>query len=427
METDGSFRFILLVITLLFSAFFSGAEVALFSLDKKIVKDLKNSQTLIGKYISSLVEAPRRLLVTILVGNTIFNVAASIIAVTIAVSFANAYNYDLQLVLIAQIVILTIIVLFFGEVIPKVYASKNSLSFAKIVAIPLYWINVILYPISKTLTDLIRSVSKRFSNANMKTALTSSEFTDLAELGVESGTLEADEHELIHGLFSFKTITAREVMTPRVDVTAVSHTTTFPELMKIITESGHSRLPLFKENLDEIAGIIYAKDLLPYINSYGENEISLPKLAREAVFIPESKLISELLHEFQDNKTHIGIVVDEYGGTAGIITLEDILEEIVGEIRDEYDKEEQEITKQDENNYLVLGKASIDDVIDILGIDISSENDDYDTIGGFIFNHAGTIPQVGYKFKFGNYFFEVIELENNRISKIQISKHSGTT
>lgn len=374
-----------------------------------------------GGYIFNLLEFPRRLLVTILLCNTIVNVAVTIISVTLAIDIAKTYGFNQDLVLTIQIISVTLLILFIGEITPKIWASKYPVAFAKLVSIPLYWIGVMVYPVSKTLTDLIRVLVARIKIDKSKTAILSSDFTELADLGIEKGTIVEEEQELIHGLVSFRTVTVREVMTPRVDITAISDDTDFDELMSVVSDSGHSRIPLYHSNLDEVIGIIYAKDLLPYLkNEEMKKTLVLNKLARKALFFPETKLISDLMHEFLEKKMHIGIVVDEYGGTAGLISLEDILEEIVGDIRDEYDKEENEITQISRNSFLVLGKTSIDQINDLLHIDLYSENDDYDTIGGFILNYAGTIPVEGYNFTFKNHKFTVKEIVNRRVKKVQI-------
>lgn len=422
METESYYHLIILFFLLILSALFSGSEVALFSLDKKKLKEFKKD-SLVESYIRSLLEYPRRLLVTILLGNTITNVAATLVSVLMALEIAAKFNIANEYAIAGQIVITTILILLFGEITPKIWANKNPEKFAKAIAIPIYWISVLLYPPAKILTDIIRAVFSKLKYDKTRTAILSSELAELASLSAEKGTIEEDEHELIHGLVSFKSVTAREVMTPRVDISAVDVDTSFEELMKVITESGHSRIPLYENNLDNIIGIIYAKDLLPFLqNSQPRDMFSIRKICRKAVFIPENKYINQLMHEFQETNTHIGIIVDEYGGTAGLISLEDILEEIVGEIQDEYDNEEQEITKIDENSYLVLGKVSIDELNEILNSNFSSEIDDYDTVGGFIFNHAGEIPKTGFSFALNNYRFIVKEVVNNRISKVVVEK-----
>lgn len=423
MDIDWYFRLALLVCLLIFSGFFSGSEVALFSLDSKKIKEIKKEFRLIGNYIASLIEYPRRLLVTILIGNTLVNVWSSLIAVTLILDLARVFHWDVEIALTIQIVILTILILLFGEITPKVWASKYPVQISKFVAIPLYWVSVLVFPISKTLTDLIRYFVAKLKIDKTSTAILSSEFTDLASLGVEKGTIEEDEQELIDGIVSFKTVTAREVMTPRVDLAAISTDTSFDELISLITESGHSRIPVYENNLDNIIGVIYAKDLLPYLtNEELKKKLVLGKLVRKAMFVPESKLISDLMHEFQSKNMHVGIVVDEYGGTAGLVSLEDILEEIVGEIRDEYDKEENSITKINDKTYLVLGKLPIYELNELLEVDLASENDDYDTVGGFIFTQIGSIPEVGLSFKYNGLLFTVKEVENKRINKVLIEK-----
>jgi len=390
----------LLFLFLVFSALFSGSEVAMFSFDEKKLKIVKEKHSFLGSYIENMIESPRRLLVTILLGNTIFNVAASILSVTMAIEFAQKIGLSINIALILQIVFLTILILIFGEVTPKIWASKSPVQFAVLVAIPLYWINVLFYPISKTITDIMNAETSRLKKDRKKTALLSSELSELADIGIEKGSIDEEEHELIHGFVSFRRILVREVMTPRVDITALSKETKFDDALKIITESGHSRLPLYEDNLDNIIGILYAKDLLKFIGNESENKVvELKKLVRTAYFIPETKLISDLMHEFQEKKIHMGIAVDEYGGTSGLVSLEDIIEEIVGEIRDEHDKEEMEIIKIDDNSYEVLGKIDLDELNEALGTKLNSDTDEYDTLGGFIFNFAGTIPRKGFNFK----------------------------
>jgi CBS domain containing-hemolysin-like protein len=212
-------------------------------------------------------------------------------------------------------------------------------------------------------------------------------------------------------------------MTPRVDMVAISVDTSFDELIEIITRTGHSRLPLYRDTLDEIAGIVYSKDILPYLKKKElRAQLSLARIARKAMFIPKTKMINDLMLEFQEKKMHIAIVVDEYGGTAGLITLEDIIEEIIGEIRDEYDKEESPVVKQGTNTYLVLGKLSVDELNELLNIEIKPENEEYETLGGLVLNHAGQIPREGYTFQLENHKFTVKEVVNKRIKKVLVEK-----
>ncbi len=423
MDTDWYSHILILIGLLSLSALFSGSEVALFSLNSKKLEETGNRRSLLVKYILKLLDQPKKLLVSILIGNTITNVAASIISVTLALKIAKEFGYSTDFILVVQIVVLTILILLFAEVTPKVWASKHPLSFAKIAAIPIYLTNFILSPISKFLSETLKFFAESLSYDKKKSALSTEDFVQLADIGVEKGMIEEEEQELIQGVVSFRTITVQEIMTPRVDIVAVSVDTTFDELLNMITESGHSRLPLYEKSLDNILGIIYAKDLLPYIADKKLREnFSIRKIARECFFVPETKLISELMNEFQEKKMHIGIVVDEYGGTSGLISLEDILEEIVGEIRDEHDKEEETILKLNENKYIVNGKTTIDELNEYIGFELLEENEDYDSLGGFIFNHAGSIPEVGYSFEHNGYKFSVKDVRNNRIHKVLIEK-----
>ncbi len=428
MDTYWLIKIALLFLFLVFSALFSGSEVAMFSFDEKKLKIVKEKHSFLGSYIENMIASPRRLLVTILLGNTIFNVAASILSVTMAIEFAQKIGLSINIALILQIVFLTVLILIFGEVTPKIWASKSPVQFAVLVAIPLYWISVLFYPISKTITDIINAETSRLKKDRKKTALLSSELSELADIGIEKGSIDEEEHELIHGFVSFRKILVREVMTPRVDITALSKETKFDDALKIITESGHSRLPLYEDNLDNIIGILYAKDLLKFIGNESENKVvELKKLVRTAYFVPETKLISDLMHEFQEKKIHMGIAVDEYGGTSGLVSLEDIIEEIVGEIRDEHDKEEMEIIKIDDNSYEVLGKIDLDELNEALATKLNSDTDEYDTLGGFIFNFAGTIPKKGFNFKKNGFKFTVTEVSNKRITKVLVQKINNET
>lgn len=423
MDLDWFYLVILFLICLIFSGLFSGAEVALFSLDKKKLSTINKNKSLWLDYVLQLLETPKRLLVTILIGNTIVNVSAAIVSVGIAIQLADKYKISYNAAIVAQIIITTILILFVSEVTPKILASKEPLKFSKFSIIPVYWVSVIVYPIAKIMTDLLKMMSAKINFTLNKSAIIYDELTDLAEIGAEKGTLQEGEHEIINSLVNFRTVLAREAMTPRVDIIAIPTDANYSKVLKIITEAGYSRYPLYEDNLDNIIGIIYAKDLLSFLsNEELQETISLKKLARKAIFIPETKKINELLHLFQESKLHIGIVVDEYGGTSGLISLEDVLEEIVGEIRDEYDQEENDFTKIDDNKYIVLGKMKIDEFNELIGENFSSDNDEYDTVGGFIFAHSGSIPKDGYSFVKNGYKFIVKDVINKRINKVMVER-----
>lgn len=423
MDIDWAIKLITLLLLLLVSAFFSGSEVALFSLDKKKIESNFKKNKILSRYLINLINFPRRLLVTILIGNTLVNVAASIVGVLLALDMAEKLSVSTELALTIQIVLLTILVLIFGELFPKVAATKNPVLFSRIVAIPLYYFNIIIYPATEFITEVIRLSVSKFKLDSSKSAIEREEIPHLTSISREKGALEEDEHNLISGLVSFGSVTVEEIMTPRVDIVAVSTDVNYEKLIEVITQSGHSRIPLYKENIDEIIGIIFAKDLLPYSrNPDLRKGLSLDKISRTVLFIPETKLISELLKEFQEKKMHLAVVVDEYGGTSGIVTLEDIVEEVVGEIWDEYDKEENPITKIEENKWIVLGKVSVDEINENLGTEITNDDEEFDTLGGFILNQAGSIPQENFNFVFNNFRYTVKEVQKKRVKKILIEK-----
>jgi gliding motility-associated protein GldE len=423
LEFDWLVKLIILILFLAASAFFSGSEVALFSLDKRKIKKHFKSHSLKLKYIDSLLEKPRRLLVTILIGNTVFNVAASIVAVTIAIEVAPLIGIPQELAITIQIILLTVVILLFSELLPKVIASNNPVSFASFIVIPLYWIRVIIYPVVEIITELILLTRRLLPGEKRRSILSKEEITDLTEIGQEKGTLEEEEHEMIKSIVSFREIIAGEIMTPRVDIKAFSSDTDFANVVETINSTGHSRFPLYKEDLDQITGILYAKDILPYLDGSKTNKhLDLSKIVRKPMFVPKAKKINDLLRDFQSQKTHIAVVVDEYGGTAGLITLEDIIEEVVGEIWDEYDKSEDSIKILDENKFIVLGKTTIDEVNETIGDKIISEESDFDTVGGLVFKNAGSIPNEGYNFTIDNYKFTVKEVYRKRVKKVLIEK-----
>jgi magnesium and cobalt exporter, CNNM family len=423
LGVDWQTKIFALLVLFIASAFFSGSEIALFSLNRKNLKNEFSANQLIGRYIFQLLQYPRRLLVTILIGNTIVNVAASIIAVSLALELAQHLSISKELALTIQIALLTLFIVIFGELIPKVAASKNPISFSKFCAIPLYLMNIILYPVSETITETIRLSIVKLKYDKTKIAMKPDELAELAKLSHERGTIVEEEQGLIHSIVNFRSVSVQEVMTPRVDIVAIPDDASMTELLAIINSSGHSRLPLYRNDIDNIIGVLYAKDLLPFLNDKEKQRIfSVNSLARKILFVPRTKMINDLMYIFQEKKMHIAVVVDEYGGTAGVITLEDILEEIIGEIRDEYDKEENPILKISESSYLALGKYSINELNDMLNIDIDTDKNDFETVGGLVLNQAGHIPKEGYSFSLENHKFTVKEIANKRIKKVLIER-----
>ena len=423
MDFDWSLQIVILFFLLTASAFFSGSEVALFTIEKRKIKDQFKKHKLLLSYLNILLDRPRKLLVTILVGNTVANVAASIVAVTLAIDLAPVIGLAKELVISLQIVVLTILILLFSELLPKVFASRNPVLFTKITIVPMYWINVLIYPVSEALAELIKATTSKIKIDKTKTVLTKQEISDLSDIGQEKGTLEEEEQELIKSIVSFRQKVAGEIMTPRVDINAISNKFTLDEIVEMINETGHSRFPLYLDDLDNIIGILYAKDILPFLKTEKSNEIvQLSKIARKAMFVPKEKKVDDLLREFQKRKMHIAIVVDEFGGTSGLITMEDIIEEVVGEIWDEYDREEDSIKEVSDDKFMVLGKTPINEINDVIGVEVINEESDFETVGGFVFKTAGFIPKEGYNFKTGDYTFTVKEVLRKRIKKVLIEK-----
>lgn len=423
MEIDWLNQVFLLVIFLILSAFFSGSEVAFFSLKQKNFEEDFKSSKIISRYANNLIAFPRRLLITILVGNTISNVAASIVSVALALSIANQFQIEVNLILTIQIILTTIIVLIFSELLPKVFASKHPNLSVKIVTVPLYFISTLIYPVSELITEMIKLTFSRLKFDKKKSAITENEISDLAEFGHERGTLEEEEQEIITSFVEFKSVLVGEVMTPRVDVVAVPFNISRDELIQTINSSGYSRFPVYKENLDKIIGIVHVKDLLQFLKnkSFSTSE-SLTKITRDVLFVPETKKISEMLKEFQQNKIHSAIVVDEFGGTSGLITLEDIIEEIIGEIWDEHDTEEDAVKILSSDKISVLGKVPVTEVNELIGQILIPISDDYETVAGLVISKSGDIPKEGYSFKLNGYKLTVKEVLKKRIKRVEIDK-----
>jgi len=425
VEIDWLNHVILLLVLLLLSAFFSGSEVAFFSVKQKNIEEDFKSSKLISRYAGNLIAFPRRLLITILVGNTLANVAVSIVSVSLALEIAYIYQVKVNVILTVQIILITIIILLFGELLPKVFASKHPHLTIKLVVIPLYLFSMFIYPVTESITELIRLTFSKIKFDKSKSAITEKEISDLAELGHERGTLEEDEQEIISSFVEFKSVLVVEVMTPRVDIVAVPFNVSSEMLIETINKSGYSRFPVYKENLDKVIGIVHAKDFLPYLKNKSFIKVeTISKITREVLFVPERKKISDMLKEFQQKKMHLAVVVDEFGGTSGLITLEDIIEEIIGEIWDEHDPEENAIKILSPEKISVLGKVPIAEVNELIGLELFPASDDYDTIAGLIINQAGDIPKEGYSFNLKNYKLTVREVLKKRIKRIELDKIS---
>jgi len=400
---------------MLCSAFASASELAYFSLRPKDIEALENRNTPTDQLVLKLRESPDRLLSSILITNNLVNVG---IIILISKLMLNLFDFSSRPILafLVETVLITFILLLFGENMPKIYAANYSLKFVRFAAKPLHIIEKLLYPITWLMVKPAKRV-KRFEK-HSKQAITINDLSQAFE--ITSDEISEDK-EILEGIIKFGDISAASAMTARVDVIAIDDTATFQEIIDLINTNEYSRMPVFHENIDDIRGILYIKDLLSHIN---EPNYAWQKLIRKAYFVPQTKHINVLLEDFQKNKTHIAIVVDEFGGTAGIITMEDILEEIVGEIDDEYDDNEQLYARLNENNYLFEAKILLNDFFKIEGInkqDFEKIIGEAETLAGLILELKGEIPVQETEITYKNYHFKIVSADKRRIKSIKLS------
>ena len=361
---DFEFLFGILAILILLacSAFISGSEVALFSLSQKDIDDISNKDYNSGKLISGLLEKPKKLLATILVANNFVNIAIVIIFSSFSERLFNGIDSSV-LRFVMEVVVVTFFILLFGEVLPKIYANRNNITFAKKIAIPISILNNLLSPISVPMRNGILFIEKKLNV--QKGNFSVDQLSQALELTSQTDTTDG-EQKILEGIVTFGNTEVRQVMSPRIDVFALNIEEAFDQVMPKIVEKGYSRIPVYKENIDQIEGILFIKDLIPHIDS---EDFDWTKLLRQPFFVPENKKLDDLLKDFQGMKSHLAVVVDEYGGTSGIISLEDVLEEIVGDISDEFDDEDLIYSQIDDKNFLFEGKISLKDFYRILDVD----------------------------------------------------------
>lgn len=419
MESD-QLIFDLAIFTLccLFSALFSGSETAFLTISQLKRSELDVDQKKKYSRLLKLNERIQEILIAILIGNTIANLAAATIAALIASSVAQTYQINETITLAIEVIAVTLILLILSELLPKLIAVKNPLRFASVVSGPIsVYINLIR-PLTYIL-DSFTTLFKKITGLNGgNTPFRKEELLTLVEIGEEKGTLEKEEREMISSIFEFRDTQVKEIMIPRIDIVAVEKNTTLEQLTQLIKRKGHTRIPIFDNSIDKVLGVLHAKDLLPFLQKKNE-KIEFSQLARPLIFVPEYKMIDDLLREFQREQLHMAIVVDEYGGTAGLVTLEDILEEIVGEIQDEYDHEPPLIRKINENTVVVNAKIDIHDLNKELEIELPTD-DDFESLGGFIFSLTGAVPEKDQVVEYEDYKFVVESVDRNRIGQIRV-------
>ena len=406
---------------LFMSALYSGAEVAFFSMVNQMDK-LDRDQKPGGRdmKILRMLEKPRRLLATILIGNTFSNIITSVVAAVMTGKIAAYMGLSEVLVYTIEIIVLTFMILILSEITPKIISINNPLKMSRRYSGFIYLNFLVLNPVSKLIAESTLSLEKHLPKPSNK--MTTEDLKTMAEVGEKSGSIHVDEREIIENVIEFGHTTVREIMISRVNIVAVSVDQSLHEVIETIREKGLSRMPLYENDLDNILGVIYAKDVLPYINSdLDQTSINWKSIARKALFIPATKKLDDLLRDFQQEKTHLAIVVDEYGGTEGLVTLDDILEEIVGDIGDEYDEEEEKLYTQFKSGvYIFDAKIDLDDMEEILGRQITSSDDDFETLGGLVYHLTERIPNVGERLIYRDLELTIHSVKNNRVKKLRV-------
>ncbi|WP_445735707.1 gliding motility-associated protein GldE [Mariniflexile sp.] len=412
------FGFVLLFLLLACSALISGAEVALFSLSRTdIEKGLEEKSKRI-QIISLLLQRPKKLLATVLVANNFINIGIVILFAYLSESlFSGIASAILKFII--EVVVITFLILLFGEILPKIYASRNNLKFATFMAYPLRVLDVLLSPLSLPMRSVTISIHNKLGK--QKSNLSVDQLSQALELTSEEDTTR-EEHKILQGIVSFGNTDTKQVMRPRIDIFALNIDLKYIEILPEITKNGYSRIPVYKDNIDNIKGILYVKDLLPYIE---RKQFDWATLIREPFFVPENKKLDDLMAEFQEKKVHLAVVVDEYGGTSGLISLEDIIEEIVGDISDEFDDEDLTYSKLDEHNYVFEGKTALKDFYKIIKIEdeevFENSKGEAETIAGFVLEISGSFPKLNSKINFKNYVFTIEALDKKRIKLVKFT------
>ncbi len=412
-----------LLILLLFSALISGAEVAFFSLtpaDLEIESTSKASRKI--KTVSLLLEKPKKLLATILVANNFLNIAIVLLFDSLGqVWFAglNQVYFGVNIRFVVEVGVVTFLILLFGEILPKIYASRNSLSFATFMALPLKVLDVLFTPLSGPMQAITVSIQEKFGK--QKSNISVGQLSQALELTDQKETT-TEEQKILQGIVTFGTTDTKQVMKNRMDIFALNQDLPYHEILPLIIENGYSRIPVYKDNVDTISGILYVKDLIPHIDA---KTLDWNTLIRAPYFVPENKKLDDLLNEFKKMKMHLAIVVDEYGGTSGLISLEDIIEEIVGEISDEFDDEDLIFSKLDENNYVFEGKTPLKDFYKVIGLKdftvFEDQKGEAETLAGFLLEISKGFPKKNEVLTYHNYAFTIEAFENKRIKQIKLS------
>ena len=425
MDSAFALNIAMLILLLICSALISGAEVAMFGLSVTEINEIKDQKTDKSTILIRLLERPKKLLATILIANNAINIGVVLIFNLIGdtlFSEINAVLFNIVSVrFLLEVVAATFLILMFGEILPKVYANRNRLSFSNFMAYPLRVLDFLFSPLSLPMRSgtifLYKKLGKEKSNLSVDHLSQALELTS-------DGDTTKEEQKILQGIVTFGNTDTKQVMQPRMDIFALNKEDSFAKILADITKDGFSRIPVYEESIDTISGILYAKDLLPHLN---KTDFDWNSLIREPYFVPENKKLDDLLAEFKEKKSHLAIVVDEYGGTSGLITLEDIIEEIVGDISDEFDDEDIIYSKLDEHNYIFDGKTSLKDFYRIIKLEDESifenKKGEAETIAGFVLEVSGGFPKKSEVINYLNYSFTVEAIDKKRIKQIKFSIH----
>ena len=415
-----------LVILLVCSALISGAEVALFSLSKSDLEPEENTPSKALETIIALLHRPKKLLATILVANNFINIGIVLLFASLSEHLFKGVNSELDLVFFKidlvffiEVIIITFLILMFGEILPKIYANRNNLKFSKFMARPLKILDVLFAPISMPMRRLTLMIHKGLGK--QKSNLNVDYLSQALKLTSEEDTTK-EEQKILQGIVSFGNTDTKQVMRPRIDIFALESSLKFEAIIPEIVAHGYSRIPVYENSIDSVSGILYAKDLLPHLQ---KKEFDWNSLLRVPLFVPENKKLDDLMVEFQEKKIHLAIVVDEYGGTSGVVSLEDVIEEIVGDISDEFDDDDLIYSKIDENNYVFDGKTALKDFYRIIKIEDESIFENHkgeaETIAGFVLEISKSFPKIRSKIKFNSYTFIVEGIDNKRIKQLKVT------
>ena len=413
-----SIKVILLVLLLITSGLISGSEVAFFSLTKEQLNSKSDKKSRQMHIIQKMLQNPKRLLATILITNNFINIAIVLLFASFGEHLFNQIE-NTFIVLLIEIGVITFLILFFGEILPKVYANRNAMIFSQAIAFPVYIIDrYFLFFLTIPLSRITRFMESRLGQKNSEFSI--DKLSQALELTSEEETTK-EEHKILQGIVNFGNIETKQVMCPRIDVFALSVDMDMETIVPLILENGFSRVPVYTDNLDSVVGILYTKDLLPHID---QSNYKWEKLLKPVFYVPENKKLDDLLKEFQQKKIHLAVVVDEYGGTSGVITLEDVIEEIVGDISDEFDDDELIYSKLDDFTFIFDAKINLKDFYKVIDLEeegiFERSKGESESIAGFVLEIAQVFPKVGQVIKFEGYQFVIESVDRKRIKRIKI-------